>query len=35
VIDAFFLDAIDYHGIEWWYEDVKQVAKELKEPKKK
>lgn len=32
-IDAFFLDDIDYHGLEFWYNDVRQVSKELKEKK--
>lgn len=30
VIDAFFLDAIDYHGIEWWYNDIIEADKQLK-----
>lgn len=28
-IDAFFLDAKDYHGIAWWYEDLEIVNKKL------
>lgn len=31
VIDAFFLDAADYHGIEWWYNDVIESDKQLKD----
>lgn len=30
VIDALFLDAIDRHGLEYWYNDIKEVVKELK-----
>jgi len=29
-IDAFFIDNIDYKGIEFWYEDVKEVVKDMK-----
>ena len=28
-IDAFFLDDIDYHGLEYWYNDILEVNKEL------
>lgn len=33
VIDAFFIDDADYHGIEFWYNDIKEVTKELKSKK--
>jgi len=29
VIDTFFLDDVDYYGLEYWYEDAKEVTKEL------
>jgi hypothetical protein len=33
IIDEMFQDDIDYHGLEFWYNDVRQVSKELKEKK--
>ena len=33
VIDAFFIDAIDWHGLEYWYNDVKEVNESLKAKK--
>jgi len=29
VIDAFFLDDNDYHGLEFWYNDVVEVNKTI------
>lgn len=34
-IGRLYLDAIDYHGLEFWYEDVKKVDKETKEKAKR
>lgn len=31
VIDGLYLDDIDYHGLVWLYNDIKQVHSELKE----
>lgn len=28
-IDAFFLDEIDYHGLLFWYEDIKDTSKKI------
>lgn len=35
VIDAFFVDGIDHHGIEFWYNDILDIIKqsESKKPK--
>lgn len=33
-IDGLYLDDRDYHGLEYWYNDVKEVAASLK-PKDK
>lgn len=30
IIDSLFFDDIDYHGILWWYEDVKTMNEEIK-----
>lgn len=35
VIDAFFLDEIDYRGLEFWYNDIVEVDKEIKSKQKK
>lgn len=32
-IDAFFIDDADYWGIEYWYNDIKEVTLELKNKK--
>lgn len=32
IISRLFLDKQDYHGLEYWYEDAKQVIKEMKTP---
>lgn len=29
-IDAFFLDGVDYWGLDWWYADVKECVDEIK-----
>lgn len=29
VIDALFVDAIDYHGLEFLYNDILEVSKEI------
>jgi len=34
-IDAFFLDDKDYHGIIFWYNDVKEMNDELKPKQQK
>ena len=34
-IDAFFLDEKDYHGLIFWYEDIRQVHEELNNIKNK
>ena len=31
----FFYDGIDYQGIEWYYEDILEVVKEMKKNNKK
>ena len=33
VIDGFFLDDIDYHGLLFWYEEAREIEKSMK-PKK-
>ena len=33
-IDELYLDEIDYHGLIFWYNDVLQIQKDLKTPKK-
>jgi hypothetical protein len=27
VIDALFADAIDHHGLDWWYNDIEKRTK--------
>lgn len=34
-IDRLFVDGIDWNGLEYIYEDIGEVVKELTEPKKK
>ncbi len=29
IIDAFFLDAIDYNGLDFYYNDIKEVNREI------
>lgn len=31
VIGGLFIDGIDYMGLEYWYDDVKQVSEEMEE----
>lgn len=31
-IDYLYLDSIDYHGLEFWYEDVKRQVNKNKNP---
>lgn len=33
VIYSLFHDGIDYFGLEWWYNDVKEVSESLKSKK--
>lgn len=33
VIDGFFLDAVDYHGLEFWYNEATEAEESIK-PKK-
>ena len=35
VIDALFVDDQDYHGLEWWYNDVRQAGEEFEAKLKK
>lgn len=32
IIGAFFIDDNDWHGLEFWYNDVNEMNKELKTP---
>lgn len=34
IIGGLFVDNLDYHGLIYWYEDVKELSEELK-PKTK
>lgn len=34
-VNGLFLDGIDHFGLEWWYEDVKEVSDEMKGLNKK
>lgn len=34
-IDRLFVDWIDWNGLEYIYEDIREVVKDLTEPKKK
>lgn len=26
VIDALFADAVDYHGLDWWYDEIEKKS---------
>lgn len=30
IIGGFFIDAIDFYGIEYWYNDIKEVVANMK-----
>ena len=34
VLGGFFVDDIDYNGLEYWYNDCVEMSKEIKEKKK-
>jgi hypothetical protein len=34
VIDAMYLDSLDYHGIGYWYDNAKEMHDKLKKPGK-
>lgn len=35
VISSLYLDGVDYFGLEWWYNDSKEVEESLKSKKPK
>jgi len=34
VVDELYVDKIDHHGLEFWYNDIDEVQKKLKEKTK-
>lgn len=34
-VDTLYVDAIDYHGLVYWYNDCKEIEKEIEKSKPK
>ena len=34
IIDAMYLDSLDYHGIGYWYDNAKEMHDKMKKPGK-